>query len=237
MKKLLLPLIGLMITAEGLSQSKTTVSTGIPVLKTATDSLQYAVGAYLGAWLKNNSLEQLADQPLFKKGVHDRFKNTMLLNDSMIAKKIDLYSIKVAAENGRVQEQQLFTALRTNPNIGVLPGGVYYEIVTKGKGQLAGLTDSVMVNLKGQTTGGVLVVDTYRDKRPVILAINHLIKGLSDAVSTMPEGSKWKVYIPSALAYGKDGLSGMVAPNTALLFEVELLKIKAATVTQQESKK
>lgn len=228
MKKILFPLIGLIISITGMSQVKAKTSSTVPAFKTATDSLQYSVGIFIGAWLKSNGLAQFAGQPFFMKGINDRLKNAGDLNDSLVAKNIDSYKLKVAGENGKIQEQALFAALRAKTDIGILPGGVCYEIITKGTGRMPALADSIVINIKGQTTAGVLVADTYRDKQPATLSVNHLIKGLGDAIITMPEGSKWKVYVPAALAYGKDGLTGLIAPYTALMFEVELIRIKSA---------
>lgn len=131
------PFLNLVIVISTLTpQVKSTASLETAVLKTATDSLQYSAGAFIGAWLKNNSLEQCVDQSLFKKGMQDCFKNKKVLTDSLIAKNIDRYLVKIAAENGKMQEQQLFAALRANANIGILPGGVCYEIINKGMGKI-----------------------------------------------------------------------------------------------------
>ena len=197
------------------------------VLKTSTDSLQYAAGAYIASMLRNNGLQQMYAQPLFQKGIADKFSNTgSPMNDSIVMAKMNQYMQKLTEESGKLQEQQLFAALRNRQGVGVLPSGVNYEIVTKGTGALATINDSVLVNIKGQTVGGVLITDSYRDKQPITLSLASVIKGLSEPITMMPEGSKWNIYIPAALGYGDKGVNGIVPPYSALEFEVELLKIK-----------
>jgi FKBP-type peptidyl-prolyl cis-trans isomerase len=204
------------------------------VLKTSTDSLQYSAGIYFAALLKNNGLQQMYSKPLFQKGITDKFKNTTLvLSDSGVMTFINQYIQKLTEETSKLQEQELFTALRKKLGIGVLPSGVNYEIINKGTGTIPMINDSVIVNIKGQTVGGVVITDSYRDNKALTLNLPSLIKGLSEVITMMPEGSKWNIYIPAAMGYADKGITGIVPPFSALVFEVELIKIKQGTISSK----
>ena len=88
-----------------------------------------------------------------------------------------------------------------------LPSGLQYEIITEGKGKLAKATDQVKCHYEGT------------------LLVNQVIPGWVEALQLMPEGSKWKLYIPSDLAYGAQGAGEMIPPHSTLVFEVELLEV------------
>jgi FKBP-type peptidyl-prolyl cis-trans isomerase len=209
-------------------------ATSTAVLKTSIDSLQYSAGVYIAALLKNNGLQQMYKQPMFQRGISNKLSNTtVLLEDSVVMTFINQYIQKLAEENSKLQENELFKALRSKQGIGVLPSGVNYEIISKGTGATPTLKDSVIVNIKGQTVSGVVIIDSYRDKQTTTLNLTSIIKGLSEPLTLMPEGSKWNIYIPSSMAYGDKGITGIVPPFNALVFEVELLKIKPASVSVQ----
>ena len=86
-------------------------------------------------------------------------------------------------------------------------------------------TDTVEVHYKGTLIDGTEFDSSYSRGQPAKFGVNQVIKGWTEALQLMPEGSKWKVYIPSDLAYGPRGAGQQIGPNETLIFEVELLKI------------
>ena len=101
-----------------------------------------------------------------------------------------------------------------------LPSGLQYEVITEGKGKLAKATDQVKCHYEG-----TLIDSSIKRGQPAVFGVNQVIPGWVEALQLMPEGSKWKLYIPSDLAYGAQGAGEMIPPHSTLVFEVELLEV------------
>jgi len=104
--------------------------------------------------------------------------------------------------------------------------GLQYKVVTEGKGAKPKADDTVEVNYKGTLIDGTEFDSSYKRGQPVTFPVNGVIPGWTEALQLMPVGSKFELYIPSDLAYGPGGTGGVIGPNQALVFEVELLDIK-----------
>lgn len=120
---------------------------------------------------------------------------------------------KFLAENGK------------KPNIKTTASGLQYEVLTEGKGKKPAATDNVTVHYKGTTIDGKEFDSSYSRGEPTSFPLNGVIPGWTEGVQLMAEGSKYKFYIPSNLAYGENGAGGAIGPNETLIFEVELIKI------------
>jgi FKBP-type peptidyl-prolyl cis-trans isomerase len=194
-------------------------------LATSADSLQYILGAYLGQYIRGNGFS-ITNANLFIKGMNDALANTNLMVDApTVSKTITEYQSRLAGERNVMLEKQLFESVKGKPGTGVLPSGVCYAIVKSGKGLRPQLTDTVQLHVKGYLPEGKLFEDTYSKKVPYRITPSGLIPGLGEVVQIMPAGSIWRVYIPSALAYGEKGVQGLIPPFSAVIFEVELLGI------------
>ena len=98
-------------------------------------------------------------------------------------------------------------------------------IITEGKGKLAKATDQVKCHYEGTLIDGTLFDSSIKRGQPAVFGVNQVIPGWVEALQLMPEGSKWKLYIPSDLAYGAQGAGEMIPPHSTLVFEVELLEV------------
>ena len=105
----------------------------------------------------------------------------------------------------------------------MLPSGVGYFVMKNGTGFRPQVTDSVLLHVKGFLPDGKLFEDTYAKKVPLRGVPGTFIPGLSEILQIMPVGSTWRVFVPSALAYAETGVSGLIPPYSAVIFEVELL--------------
>ncbi|MDO4780343.1 MAG: FKBP-type peptidyl-prolyl cis-trans isomerase [Bacteroides sp.] len=103
--------------------------------------------------------------------------------------------------------------------------GLQYEIITEGKGKKAKATDKVKCHYEGTLIDGTLFDSSVKRGEPAVFGVNQVIPGWVEALQLMPEGSKWKLYIPSELAYGERGAGEMIAPHSTLIFEVELIEV------------
>ena len=107
-----------------------------------------------------------------------------------------------------------------------LPSGLQYEVITEGNvGRYAKATDQVQCHYEGTLIDGTLFDSSIKRGQPATFGVNQVIPGWVEALQLMPEGAKWKLYIPSELAYGAQGAGEMIPPHSTLIFEVELLKV------------
>ncbi len=192
-------------------------------LTTPNDSLQYTLGAYLGQWITNNGFS-VTNSDLFTKGLNDVLLNkTLLIPAAQVSPRLDSYQKRLIAERGAKQEQILFQNVRNQSGVGALPSGVNYVIMKAGNGMRPQAADSVLINVKGFLPDGKIFEDTYAKKTPLRGTPNTFIPGLNEALQIMPVGSTWRVIVPSALAYGANGVAGLIPPHSALIFEIELV--------------
>ncbi len=107
-----------------------------------------------------------------------------------------------------------------------LPDGLQYMILKKGSGQKPLLTDKVKVHYTGSTIDGKVFDSSVQRGKPVTFPLNQVIPGWQEAIQLMPVGSKWRIFVPSELAYGAQGSQGVIEPYSTLIFDVELLGIE-----------
>ena len=219
-------LITISISAQQ-QQVKTVIGQPIATkLTSSADTLQYTLGAFIGQWLGKNGFT-ITNQTLFKKGMDDVLQNKPLsVTDSTIVKRIATYQLSMQNERNRQLEEQLFTALKGKPGVGVLPDGVHYIVVKAGTGMRPTAKDSVVLNAIGIFPDGTVFEDTFKKKKTITTLTGALIPGLNETVQLMPEGSVWRIFVPSALGYGPAGLPNVIPPNTALVFDITLMEVK-----------
>jgi FKBP-type peptidyl-prolyl cis-trans isomerase FklB len=119
-----------------------------------------------------------------------------------------------------------FLAEKANEeDVTVLPSGLMYKEIVSGSGPSPGAGDSVTVHYRGTLIDGTVFDSSYDRGTPATFPVNRVIAGWVEALQLMSQGAKWELYIPSELAYGRGGAGGDIAPNSTLIFEVELLEI------------
>lgn len=202
-------------------------------LKTLADSAAYAIGIDIGNNIKKNLPTAPGGKDLDQKIILAAFTSALNGDSSQIsALKIQgvtqSYFMKAqqleagkAAEVGKkfIADNGKRTEVKTTAS------GLQYEIIKEGTGVKPLVTDTVVVNYNGTTIEGK-VFDTTTGKSPAKFVVNQVIPGWTEALQLMPVGSKWKLVIPSELAYGERGAGADIKPNSVLVFEVELLEIK-----------
>ncbi|MDH7570443.1 MAG: FKBP-type peptidyl-prolyl cis-trans isomerase, partial [Armatimonadota bacterium] len=115
----------------------------------------------------------------------------------------------------------------------VLPSGLQYQVLSTGTGPIPRPTDAVTVHYRGTLIDGTEFDSSYKHGQPATLALDSVIKGWSEALSLMPVGSRWRLFIPPHLAYGERGAGPVIGPNAVLIFEVELLSVNPGDTPQQ----
>ncbi|MFV0591401.1 MAG: FKBP-type peptidyl-prolyl cis-trans isomerase [Draconibacterium sp.] len=106
-----------------------------------------------------------------------------------------------------------------------LPSGLQYEVIKEGEGDIPTATDQVKCHYHGTLIDGTVFDSSVQRNQPAVFPVNGVIQGWVEALQLMSVGSKWKLFIPSELAYGTRGAGGTIGPNSTLVFEVELLEI------------
>jgi FKBP-type peptidyl-prolyl cis-trans isomerase FklB len=136
---------------------------------------------------------------------------------------------KVAKQEGDKNKQageKFLADNRGKPGVKELPNGLQYKVLKAGTGAKPAATDTVEVNYRGTLIDGTEFDSSYKRGQPATFPVNGVIKGWTQALQMMNEGSKWQLFIPADLAYGSRGAGGVIGPNATLVFEVELLKVK-----------
>ena len=114
---------------------------------------------------------------------------------------------------------------KTKEGVKTTESGLQYKVITEGKGEIPADTCKVKVNYKGTLIDGTEFDSSYKRNEPATFSANQVIKGWTEALTMMPVGSKWELYIPQELAYGSRE-SGQIKPFSTLIFEVELVGIE-----------
>jgi FKBP-type peptidyl-prolyl cis-trans isomerase FklB len=130
------------------------------------------------------------------------------------------------AVKGKAEGDAFLAANKSKPGVQTLPDGLQYTVLTKGSGATPGASDTVTVNYRGTLIDGTEFDSSYKRGQPASFPVMGVIRGWTEALQMMPVGSKWKLFVPSELAYGEQGRPS-IPPNSVLIFEVELLDTKA----------
>ncbi len=134
---------------------------------------------------------------------------------------------KVAGEKSQKEGEAFLAANKTKPGVKTLPSGLQYKVIKEGTGKAPKATDSVSVHYRGTLVDGTQFDSSYDRGQPANFPVNRVIKGWTEALQLMKEGSKWQLFIPSELAYGANPRpGGPIPPHAVLLFDVELLKVE-----------
>ena len=133
---------------------------------------------------------------------------------------------KAEGEKNKKAGEDFLAANKSKEGVITLPSGLQYKILKTGTGAVPKLTDLVSVNYKGTLIDGTEFDSSYTRGEPATLGVRGVVKGWTEALQLMTVGSKWQLFIPAPLAYGERGSPPKIGPNSALVFEVDLLDIK-----------
>jgi FKBP-type peptidyl-prolyl cis-trans isomerase FklB len=205
-------------------------------LSSFADSVSYSIGMDLGKNLKAQSIE--VNPAAVAQGITDIMSadsatilteegargTLMALRERMMAKEEE--TRKAAGDLNKAAGDAFFAANKSKEGVVTLPSGLQYRVITMGKGKKPGAAQTVSVHYTGKTLNGNVFDSSVERGAPAEFAVNQVIAGWTEALQLMPEGSRWELFIPSDLAYGAAGAGGSIGSNQALIFEIELLKVK-----------
>ncbi len=200
-------------------------------LKTFEEKLSYAVGINAGRVMQQQGLNP--DPDIFMRGFKDSFKDAdPILTDEEIQEVFakvqqDLEAkAQVAAKAMSAKWDETFSD-KSKPAGGpkTTKSGLKYEVFAEGKGPKPKATDTVVVHYVGELPDGKVFDSSVARGEPATFPVGGVIKGWTEGLQLMSVGSKYKFYVPSALAYGKEGRPPRIQSNQDLVFEVELVDI------------
>lgn len=193
------------------------------------DKLSYAVGMSMASNLINSGLKDI-NVDSFVKAFTEVMSNTAPSMSPQEANQILQDYFSKAQDNmlsNNLEEGKSFLEENSKKeNVTTLPSGLQYEVITEGDGPMPKATDSVKCHYHGTLLNGTVFDSSVDRGEPAVFGVNQVIKGWVEALQLMPVGSKWRLFVPSDLAYGEKGAGGSIEPNTTLIFEVELLGIE-----------
>ncbi|MGH9686517.1 MAG: FKBP-type peptidyl-prolyl cis-trans isomerase [Candidatus Acidiferrales bacterium] len=205
-------------------------------LTTDKQKESYALGMNIARRLKEQPVD--LDRSALVQGFKDELAGgKMQLTDDeasvelkQLSTEADANSKKkeqVAGEANMKEGEDFLAANKTKEGVKVLPSGLQYKVEKEGTGPKPTAADTVVCNYRGTFIDGKEFDSSYKRGQPATFPVGGVIKGWTEALQLMPVGSKWELFIPSDLAYGPRGAGGVIGPNSTLIFEVELLSIKA----------
>jgi FKBP-type peptidyl-prolyl cis-trans isomerase FklB len=198
-------------------------------LKNELDSISYSVGMMVANNLKGQGLTEI-NAELFQKAVSDIFnKNETLISSSDAHAYFTEFIQKqknMTGDNNKIAGEQFLAENAKKEGVVVLDNGLQYEVLVKGEGAMPEITDKVYTHYHGMLIDGTVFDSSVERGEAIEFPLNRVIRGWTEILQLMPEGSKWRVYIPYDLAYGVQGAGGDIGPYSALIFEIELIEIR-----------
>lgn len=199
------------------------------------DKLSYALGLSMGNNFRASGIQQINVED-FADGVASVFYGSTPKMTYDEAKKIiqDFFlelqakQEEASKQMAEVNEKAGKAFLEENGKrveVKTTPSGLQYEVVKEGDGPTPTASDQVMVHYKGELIDGTVFDSSIDRGQPATFGVTQVIPGWVEALQMMKVGSKWRLFIPSALAYGPQGAGGVIGPNQTLIFEVELMQI------------
>jgi FKBP-type peptidyl-prolyl cis-trans isomerase len=197
-------------------------------VKTPAQQLSYCLGLDIGKSLKE--LKTPVDMQAFVRGMEDNMNGKKSLFSDAQAEQIkrDAF-MKMQAERtttNRASEDKFLTDNKAKPGVVTTASGLQYIVVKEGTGPAPKATDKVSVHYTGTLIDGTEFDSSVKRGQPATFPVTGVIPGWTEALMLMKVGSKYRLFIPSSLAYGERGDPPKIEPNATLIFDVELLSIE-----------
>lgn len=199
------------------------------------DKISYALGMSMANNFRSSGIKEINVND-FAQGLDDAFNGKDMkmtydeaknvIREYFTAMEQELQAQAQAA--AKVNEEAGKSYLEANakrPEVITTASGLQYEVLTEGNGPQASAQDQVMVHYTGRLIDGTVFDSSVERGEPATFGVTQVIPGWVEALQLMKAGSKWRLHIPSNLAYGPQGAGGIIGPNATLIFDVELLEV------------
>ena len=192
------------------------------------DKESYALGLSIGNNFQNSGIKCLQVED-FVQGLSDVLNEKQPAISYDEAKKvINDFFLRLHKEKLEINKkagEEFLSINKGRAGVVTLPSGLQYQVLQQGNGEKPKATDKVKCHYHGTLINGTVFDSSVERGTPAVFGVNQVIPGWVEALQLMPVGSKWRLFIPSNLAYGENGAGEMIEPNSTLIFDVELLDI------------
>ena len=192
------------------------------------DKVSYSLGVSIARNLQSQGLKAVNVNE-FSEALTDVFgeKKTKFTEEDVVATLNSYFGALQEEKHGSNKEdgEAFLEANKANEGVTTLPSGLQYSVLTEGSGEKPTVNSNVTTHYHGTTIDGNVFDSSVQRGEPASFPVSGVIKGWTEALQLMAVGSKWKLFIPSELAYGDRGAGADIGPNSALVFEVELISI------------
>jgi FKBP-type peptidyl-prolyl cis-trans isomerase FklB len=192
------------------------------------DQFSYALGMSIAGNLIQTGVKTVNPE-MFMEAFKGTFSGEMpKIHPSEANKILEEFIGKINQGQGdsNLEEGLIFLAENlTKEGVVELPSGLQYKVITEGDGEKPTEADQVKCHYHGTLIDGTVFDSSVERGQPAVFPVNGVIRGWVEALQLMATGSKWRLFIPSDLAYGQQGAGGAIGPNSTLIFDVELLEI------------
>ncbi len=224
-------------TASGQEQAPAKTPAKAPAAAPAIDisKASYGVGMNVGRALKNDGIDfdvaalvaGLTDMLAGKEPKYSEAEIREALGGlAAAAQQKGLERLRAMAEKNKQDGLAFRTENAKIQGVTTLPSGVQYQVLKAGEGAAPKAEEKVSVHYQGAFIDGKVFDSSIARKQPLSIGVNMVIKGWTEVLQLMKVGDKWKVVIPSEMAYGEQGAGKTIPPNSTLVFEIELLGIE-----------
>jgi FKBP-type peptidyl-prolyl cis-trans isomerase FklB len=204
-------------------------------LASAQDSLSYSLGRSIGARLVMDSVN-ISTGPLLQGILDARADSSRQLlteqqiksilaafQDSMTRRQVEMG--RLSGEKNRMEGEAFLAENGKKPGVVTLPSGLQYKVMEEGTGKKPTASSTVKTHYAGRLLDGTEFDSSFKRGEPAEFQVGGVIRGWTEALQLMKEGSTWELYIPSSLGYGDRGAGGVIPPNATLIFKVQLISV------------
>ena len=224
------------MTVFSLATATSLLADDAKILGDTQSRSSYAIGMMMGERWKQQGID--LNNEVFLRGLEDAETGTnTLMTEKEMGDTLQQFQLTLMAkqkqmraemgEKNKAEGSAFLAANKNNPGVVTLPDGLQYKVLTDGTGKMPSSDDVVTVNYRGTFVDGKEFDSSAKAGHPAQFQANHVIPGWTEALTKMKVGSKWELFIPPVLAYGEQG-GRSIPPDATLIFEVELLDVKAA---------
>ena len=226
MKRFILIFAAFLLTLPLFAQEKS------PPLKDQKDKVSYSIGLNIGSNLGRQNVE--INPEALTAGVKDAIAGKPQLTQDQIKEVMTAFEKdmqqkqKAAGEKSAAEGKTFLEENKKKEGVKTTASGLQYKVIKEGTGTQPKATDTVTVNYRGTLIDGKEFDSSYKRGQPATFPLNGVIKGWTEGLQLMKTGSKYQLFVPPDLAYGERTVGPDLAPNSTLIFEVELLDAKPA---------
>src|SRR5256885_11508164 len=201
-----------------------------PQLKDQKDKVSYSIGLNIGFNLNRQNVQINPD--VLAAGIKDAIAGKPQLTTDQIKEIMATFEKdmeqkqKAAGEKNASEGAKFLDENKKKDGVKTTASGLQYKVIKDGTGAQPKATDTVTVNYRGTLINGTEFDSSYKRGQPATFPVNGVIKGWTEALQLMKQGSKYQLFIPSTLAYGERAMGPDIGPNSTLIFEVELQDVK-----------